>query len=144
MRARWSNTPRVMPPAASTTATTAAATPVTRTRIDTWRGRRSASIGFEPVAVAAHRFDGVAAEGDIDLPAQVPDVDLDHVGIHVVTLVPDVAQQYRLRLHLSRVEGEEGEQLELLGCQRHRRSTSTALTGGQVNPQIAQLDCRCR
>ena len=47
----------------------------------------------QPVADAAHRLDRVVRQGAVDLVAQVPDGDVDHVGAVLVGVVPDALQQ---------------------------------------------------
>src|SRR5438105_2511635 len=108
-RPRWSKAPRARLPAPSTTATTTAAAAVTRTRMDGCHRRdRSAPIDPEAIAVPAHRFDGLATEWDIDLLAEVADVNLHHVGVHHRALVPDMVEQGGLRVDLAGVEGQVG------------------------------------
>src|SRR5439155_5220499 len=128
-------------PAASTTATTVAATAVTRTRIDGCGQRcvRLPPTRINAVAVAPDRLDRLPPERHVDLLAEVPDVDLDHIRVHFGAFVPHVLQQRRLGLHLAAVDGQVGEQLELLGRQCDQLARPRALASGEVDAQVSQL-----
>src|SRR5690348_3828135 len=68
----------------------------------------------EPVPDAAHRLERMAAEGPIDLLAQVADVDVDDVRVALEGDVPGRVQKLDARERLARPAHEDLEQDELL------------------------------
>src|SRR5262245_53264323 len=100
-------------PLASARPTTRVAPAVVRRRTEPGRRRRSATVGCQAVAVAPHRLDGRAVEGQVDLLAQVADVDLDDVRVALELVVPHVVEDLPLRHHLPGPAEQELEDRQL-------------------------------
>src|ERR1700704_567281 len=76
--------------------TTTTAATVVRTRTER---TRLPALGCEPVTHAPHRLDRLAAVGGTELAAEIPDVDLDDVGVAVEGEVPDMSEYVGLGQH---------------------------------------------
>src|SRR4029077_12123546 len=77
-----------------------------------WRSGRPSVR--EPVADAGHGEDVVRTRGlRLDLPAQVPDVDVDDARLDGVFVAPDGVEDLLAAQDLAGVAGQEGEQVEL-------------------------------
>src|SRR5215475_15097694 len=101
-------------PAASPRPTMTVAITVWRTRIAVSRsGGRLTPIRVQPVAGAADRADRSASKRDVDLPAQVSDVDFEHVRLLVEGDVPYLVEREPFGDHLSGPGHQQLEQAEL-------------------------------
>ena len=102
--------------AASTTSPASA----TNNTIATRRPRSERIVSAVPraqrVADAAHRLDQRLVAG-VDLLAQVADVGLEHAGVAVEVVLPDVVEDLLARQHAARIEHEVVEQAVLGGRQ---------------------------
>src|SRR5438132_2453741 len=104
---------------ASATATTRQAAIVVRARmVPTRLNSRLATVGVEPVADEPDGRDGLAIEGQVDLLAQVADVDLDDVEVAVERVVPHVLQDLRLRDDVTSAPHQILEERELARRER--------------------------
>ena len=77
-----------------------------------------------------------APERLVDAQPQLPDVDLDDVGVPVEREVPDVLEDPALREHLAGVPEQVLQQRELPGAQRHRDVAAPHPVPGRVEPQV--------
>src|SRR5262245_53945251 len=112
---------------------------ITANRARSVRGRSvtvRSRLRAHPVPDAAHRLDGVAVEGSIDLVAEVTDVHVDDVRRAVVREVPDVLEQVRTREHRAGVAHEHLEERELLRAQLDLDTVSRHSVLRWIQPQI--------
>ena len=74
----------------------------------------------EAVTHAAHGVDQRCWEAFIHLATQAADVDINHIGLRVKTVVPDRLQQHGARDNLVRVLHEKCQQTKFTRLQRKR------------------------
>src|SRR5882724_12816877 len=125
------STTRLMAHAASAAATTNIDRAAVRARTEARNQRRSgrsrrrgrrrgrlldavmkplATVGGEAVSNPPHRLDRPPGIGNVDLAAEVPDVDLDDVRVAVVGRIPDVLEDLGLRRDLPHLAHQELEE----------------------------------
>src|SRR5699024_2922743 len=92
-------TTRGTAPMARATATTSTAAAVVRRRTEARRHRISPTVARQPVAGATEGLDRIAAEGPVDLVAQMADVDLDDVRVALEVDVPHRLEDLTLGDH---------------------------------------------
>src|SRR6266540_1810850 len=105
-------------------------------------GGSSPPIPAQPVADAPHRLDRAAAEGPVDLRAQVPDVGLDRALAWLEAALPGVTDELRPAQHLPRPAHEHLEQRELPPRQADRDVPAPRRARGDVEAEIARLEDR--
>ncbi|KRC42390.1 hypothetical protein ASE24_21175 [Nocardioides sp. Root224] len=106
------------------------------------RARRLSRPGVvdEPVADEADGLERAASERLVDALSELPDVHLDDVRVAVVREVPDVAQDRRLRQHLTLVSHQELQERELPRRQLHRYVAAPGLVRRRVQTQVTDLE----
>ena len=77
-----------------------------------------------------------------DLAAQPAHVDVDHVGLRVEVIAPDVLEQHRARDHLAGVAHEVGEQGELPRLQGDLAARAAHHPGEQVDLEVREAEAR--
>src|SRR5215472_14386714 len=104
--------------------------------------RALSAVGGEAIASTTDRLQRAAAERVVDLAAQVPGVDLDHVRIHRGVGVPDVLEQRGLGHHLPGLAHQVLQQGELPRRQIDERIAAADLPGPGVEGEVPgpQLD----
>src|SRR5947207_2544726 len=128
------------PPPTRATATTAVATAVVFSRMPgrgPRLGARSAAIGPKAVADAAHGLDALAPEGPVDLAPQVPDVDLDDVGVAFEREVPYLVEQLLLRHGLAGPAQQLLQHRELAGRELDIDVSPAAPVRPRVQDEVA-------
>src|ERR1700710_665497 len=87
---------------------------VSRVRSERRRGMASAVRVAEAIADAAHGEEVLRLLGvELELLAQMADVDVDRARVAVGGVAPDPRQQHLAGVDAARVAGERGEDLEL-------------------------------
>src|ERR1700735_3634866 len=85
-------------------------------------GPWSATVGRPQVSRPADGLHGGPPAGDVDLPSQVPDVDLDDVEVgDLVRVIPDVREQLGLGHNLTAPPHQVLQESELPGRELHDR-----------------------
>src|SRR6187549_1365734 len=102
----WRVSTSAQPPAASVSPVTSTTRAVVRAR----RVRTSAGFRVEAVAHQPHRLKTGPVEGDVDALTQLPDVDLDDVGVSLIGEVPHVLEDRGLGEHLAGPAHQELQQ----------------------------------
>src|SRR6185437_196952 len=105
-----------------------------------WPAQRkaSATVARQQVPGPAHRLHGFAAEGRVDLPPQVTDVDLDHVEVRdLVWVIPDMCEQLGLGNHGPAASHQVLKQRKLPGGQLHAGRPALHHAGRRVKGQVA-------
>ena len=67
-------------------------------------------------------------------------MDVDHVGLGVEVIAPDVLQKHRARHHLARVAHEVGQQVELARLQGDLATGPPHRAGKQIQLQIGEAE----
>ena len=78
----------------------------------------------------------------VDLAAQPAHMDVDHVGLGVEVVAPDMLQQHRARHHLARVAHEVGQQVELTRLQGDLAAGTPHRAGEQIQLQVREAETR--
>src|SRR3984957_19377358 len=86
----------------------------------------------------AHGMQERRVEVAVDFGAQSRDMDVDHVGLRIEVIVPDVFEQHGPRDDLARVLHEIFEQAKLSRLQRDFLSRARHLVGQAIEREIAQ------
>src|SRR5262245_34511254 len=124
----------------SATANRPAATSVMRQRTESRRIMRVRSFRAEAVARTAHGADELTVEGLVDLPAEVADVDLDHVRIAGEVHAPHVVEDLALRCHIAVASHEVLEQGELARRELDRLTVTLGATCPRIEAQRSHLE----
>src|SRR5712692_5850274 len=88
------------------------------------RGRELFSLSTKDVSNAADSVQEFLLERPIDLLAQAADEHVDHVGLRVEAVVPDVRQDHRLRDDVAGIAHQVLEQRELARAEIDRRAAA--------------------
>src|SRR5699024_7946809 len=87
-------------------------------------------------------LDRIAAEGPVDLVAQMADVDLDDVRVALEVDVPHRLEDLTLGDHVAGVLGQEGEQRELPRRQLDLDLAAPHPASRRVDVQVTELQRR--
>src|SRR5690242_6160434 len=79
--------------------------------------KRMSARRMQAVSGAAHRVQKRLREALVDLLPETADMHVDHVGLRVEMVVPDILQQHRARDDMARVAHQVFEQPELARLQ---------------------------
>src|SRR4051794_3972189 len=96
------------------------------------RGTHLRIGAHEPVTGRANSLDRRRALPVGELPAEIPDVDVEDVGSRVVVVAPHGVQDLGAREHLVGMPHQVGEQLELPGRELHSVTGSIDLARSEV------------
>jgi hypothetical protein len=80
----------------------------------------------------------------LELPAQVADEDVDHVGVDLEVVAPHARQELVTRQHDARVRGEAQQQLELAAGQVEVAHAPPCATAQRVDVEVADGQRRRR
>src|SRR5581483_12161096 len=94
----------------------------------------------EDIPDAAHRLDQAGLAGDVDLVAQMLDVDIDDVARAIEREVPDVFGDHRARQHGAGAPHEVLEQRVLARGDRHRAAVAHDRACGGIERHAADRD----
>lgn len=76
----------------------------------------------------------------IDFIAQIPDIDIHHIGERVVVIAPDLFQNHGSAQGAIRMGHEIFQQGEFFGCQRNGLSSSSDFACSFIQVQILDLE----
>ena len=98
------------------------------------------TVGRQAVADQAHGLDGATPERLVDPLAEVPDVDLDDVGVALEGVVPHMLEDLGLRDDLARLAHQVLEEGELAGGEDDLDLAPPAPVGGGVELEVADFE----
>src|SRR4051812_15544241 len=105
-------------------------------------GSRTSRVVSKSEAHTPHRLQRGSPEGAVDLVPEVGDVDVDHVQVAVVRLIPDVLDDAGPAVRLAGSAHEELEKRELLRCQLDGLITHEDLVIRWVETQVTDREDR--